>query len=290
MIIGHQKQKEFLNRMVSSGRLPHALLFSGQEKLGKKTIALEFIASIFKESPERLLAGHPDFIFIEPQEKQIQINQIRELSWKLSLKPILSPLIAAIVDRAHLMTREAQNCFLKTLEEPKTNSLLILITEYPSFLYSTILSRCQMIKFYPVKKDEIENFLQKSGIPQDKIKEIADIARGRPGVARELILFPEKLEEIRQTFKKLNKISISELASRFQYAKELSEKENLGEVLDIWLGFFRNVLLTKLNKINQTSSWVKLGNILRQIQKTNYLITTTNVNHRLALELLMMEF
>ena len=309
VIIGHQKQLNYLKRMAESGKIPHALLFSGQKKLGKKTIALEFISWLFEEPGVPKILGHPDFILIEPQEKhpeaersslrgspapssalvrgQIQINQIRDLSWRLSLKPIKAKLKAVIIDEAHSMTPEAQNCFLKTLEEPKGNTILILITEKPNFLLPTIVSRCQIIKFYPVKKDEIERYLKnQEGLSKEEIEEILEIAQGRPGRAVELAFAKEKFEFYKKRTKELAKIFNSNLSSRFQYAKEISTKENLQEILEIWLNYFRNIFIKNCS----TPSAKHLGNILQQIQRTIYLISTTNVNPRLALEILMMNF
>ena len=309
MIIGHQKQLNYLKRMAESGKIPHALLFSGQKKLGKKTIASEFIFWLFEEPGVPKILGHPDFILIEPQEKhpeaersslrgspapssalvrgQIQINQIRDLSWRLSLKPIKAKLKAVIIDEAHSMTPEAQNCFLKTLEEPKGNTILILITEKPNFLLPTIVSRCQIIKFYPVKKDEIERYLKnQEGLSEGEIEEILEIAQGRPGRAVELAFAKEKFEFYKKRTKELAKIFNSNLSSRFQYAKEISTKENLQEILEIWLNYFRNIFIKNCS----TPSAKHLGNILQQIQRTIYLISTTNVNPRLALEILMMNF
>ena len=309
MIIGHQKQLNYLKRIAESGKIPHALLFSGQKKLGKKTIASEFIFWLFEEPGVPKILGHPDFILIEPQEKhpeaersslrgspapssalvrgQIQINQIRDLSWRLSLKPIKAQLKAVIIDEAHSMTPEAQNCFLKTLEEPKGNTILILITEKPNFLLPTIVSRCQIIKFYPVKKDEIERYLKnQEGLSEGEIEEILEIAQGRPGRAVELAFAKEKFEFYKKRTKELAKIFNSNLSSRFQYAKEISTKENLQEILEIWLNYFRNIFIKNCS----TPSAKHLGNILQQIQRTIYLISTTNVNPRLALEILMMNF
>jgi len=309
MLIGHQKQLNYLKRIAESGKIPHALLFSGQKKLGKKTIASEFIFWLFEEPGVPKILGHPDFILIEPQEKhpeaersslrgspapssalvrgQIQINQIRDLSWRLSLKPIKAQLKAVIIDEAHSMTPEAQNCFLKTLEEPKGNTLLILITEKPNFLLPTIISRCQSIKFYPVKKDEIERYLKnQEGLSKEEIEEILEIAQGRPGRAVELAFAKEKFEFYKKRTKELAKIFNSNLSSRFQYAKEISTKENLQEILEIWLNYFRNIFIKNCS----TPSAKHLGNILQQIQRTIYLISTTNINPRLALEILMMNF
>jgi len=287
MIIGHQKQWNYLKKIAKSERIPHALLFSGGEHLGKKTIALEFIRLLFGRD-FKSLKGHPDFILITPTESEIQIAQIRELIWKLSLKPSLAPIKAAIIDQAHLMNQEAQNCFLKTLEEPRGNTILILITEYPEMLFPTILSRCQIIKFYPIKKEEIENYFKNQGVKEGKIKEILEISNNKPGEALDFLMEPQKLEERIQRKKELVKILKSDLSFRFQYAKEISKESNLKEILNIWLSCFRENLLTNLNS-KQPEILKKLKNILQKIQSTIFLISTTNVNPRLALEILMLE-
>jgi DNA polymerase-3 subunit delta' len=317
MIIGHQKQLNYLKRMAESGKIPHALLFSGQEKLGKKTIALEFISRLFEEPGSKILS-HPDFILIEPQSHQIQIDQIRDLAFRLSLKPIKAKRKAAIVDESHSMTREAQNCFLKTLEEPKGNTILILVTQSPNFLLPTIISRCQIIKFYPVKKDEIERYFKNQGglgkgegeenefssspfAVAREIEEILEISQGRPGRAVELASSKEKFEFYKKRMKELDEILNSSLSTRFQYAKEISKQENLREILEIWLNYFRNIFIKNCstsraiakgeeeNLFSSPSKVEHLKSILQQIQRTIYLISTTNINPRLALEILMLE-
>ncbi|MCP6718993.1 MAG: hypothetical protein KJI71_02030 [Patescibacteria group bacterium] len=282
MIIGHKKQQELLKKILNSEKIPHALLFSGPEKLGKKTIALHLISSVFKEE----LSRHPDFILIEPEKSKIQIRQIRDLNWKLSLKPIKAPLFGAIIDQAHLMTREAQNCFLKTLEEPKSKSLLILATEHPSLLFPTILSRCETIKFYPVGKEEIGSYLKEGGASEKKIKDIVDVSLGRPGNAVDFLKDPQKLNEREKKVKDLVRILSSPVSLRFKYAEELSKNNDLKNTLTIWLSYFRKLLI---NNKNQTS-FSKTKSILELLQKTIFLISNTNVNPRLALEVLMLEF
>jgi DNA polymerase-3 subunit delta' len=281
VIIGHQKQQNFLKRIVSSGNIPHALLFTGPEELGKKTIALELISSIFKDN----LLNHPDFRLIEPETEQIKIAQIRELNWKLSLKPIKAPLFGAVIDKAHSMTLEAQNCFLKTLEEPKTKSLLILITEHLNRLLPTIISRCENLKFYPVKNEEINLYLEQRKVSKENIKEIIEFSLGRPGRAVDFLKNPEKLEERKKKIEKLKKISNSPFSFRFKYIKELSKEEDLRETLDIWLSYYRrNLIFTRNNE-----NLLKIKSILDAIQETIFLISTTNVNSRLALEILIMK-
>ncbi len=287
MIIGHQRQWSHLKKIIDSKKIPHALIFSGESKLGKKTVALEFIKLLFGKDA-KYLQQHPDFFFIEPAENEIQIIQIRELIWKLSLKASLAPIKAAVIDQAHLMNEDAQNCFLKTLEEPRGDTILILIVEYPELLFPTILSRCQVIKFYPVKNTEIENYLKSRDIKGEKIKEIMGAAEGKPGLAIDFLLDPQKLEERIQRKKELQKLLKSHLSYRFQYAKEISKEADLKGILNIWLSYFRDNLISQLN-LKKPESLKKLKNILQKIQNTYFLISTTNINPRLAIDLLMLE-
>ena len=289
MIIGHQKQWKFLQKSAKTDRISHAYLFAGQEKLGKRTVACELIKLFFGRDIKR---AHPDFFFIEPAEKEIQIKQIRQLNQRLSLKPFSAPLKTAVIDQAHLMNAEAQNCLLKTLEEPPGKTCLILISEYPEFLFPTIRSRVETIKFYPVPIKEIENHLKEQGISQEKSRFISQVSRGKPGAAIDFLNYPQKLKEREALLNEIIKLTKSDLAFRFQYAKKLSQEANLKEILDIWSFRFREILLSRLNKADKNEdspAIIKLKNILEKIQSTNFLISTTNANSRLALEILMLE-
>ena len=292
MTIGHQKQWQFLRKSLELGKRSHAYLFSGETQLGKKKFALEFAKLI---NGENFDFGHPDLILIEPSEgREIQIIQIRELIQKLSLKPYSAFLKVAMIDQAHLMNSEAQNCFLKTLEEPKGNTVLILITEAPETLFPTIRSRCEIIKFYPVKISEIENYLKNQGISKEKSKAIARLSLGRPGLAIDFLTNPQKLENQKKTIEELIKISSGKtsLSLRFQYAKDLAMNPELSEILNIWLSYFRTLLLEQFlpPEVKKPEyPFSKLKNIIKQIQNTNFLISTKNINPRLALEILMLQ-
>ena len=290
MIVGHQKQWQFLKKSAELGRLAHAYLFTGQEKLGKKTLALEWISLLFGQPSTRLLMGvHPDFILITPIQKEIQISQIKDLNYRLSLRPYLASFKTAIIDQAHSMNQEAQNCFLKTLEEPRGNTILILISEYPEFLFPTIRSRSEIIKFYPLAKKEIENYLKEQGVEEKKAQVISQISQGKPGKAIDFLYLPQKLKEREALLNELIKLTKLDLTSRFQYAQKISQMPDLKEILNIWLSYFRENLISSLN--SKVAPWKigRLAKILEKIQETFFLISTTNVNPRLALETLMLE-
>jgi len=268
-VIDHQKQWQFLKKTAELGKTPHALLFYGQRAIGKRSMALEFIkllncqSETFRDRPCQICRScqdieknvHPDFFIVEPQEsREIQISQIRDLYSNLSLKSYSAPFKAAIIDKAHHLNREAQSAFLKMLEEPKGKTVFILLTEYPEMLLPTILSRVERIRFYSAPAKIKRNERQK--------RVIADISI----------------------------LGKKDLISRFQYAKELAEEpQDLKETLDVWLSYFRETLLAAVNNKPKSHSIAKLSKILKTIQTTNFLISTTNVNPRLALEILMLE-
>jgi len=308
-IIGHQRQRHFLRKIAEKERIPHALLFYGQEQLGKKTLAVEFVKYLNCKEPARpcqvcrscqdIQKGlHPDFNLIKPETsfQGIQISQIRDLIWKLSLRAYSAPFKVAVIDKAHLMTREAQNSFLKILEEPKGKTLLILITEYPETLLPTILSRVQKIRFSPVKSKEIENYLLNQRASESSAKYLSLLSLGRPGMALNFLLDSQKLKNQEKLVSDLIKLSNSDLAFRFKYAKDFFNIpiNNLKETLETWLRYLRNIFLSRLTETKKAESFnhyslSKLKNVIKLIQSTNFLVSTTNVNSKLALEILLME-
>jgi len=318
--IGHQKQREFLKRIAEKGKIPHAFLFYGQEQLGKKTLAIEFVkylncketvrpCQVCRSCQDIQKGLYPDFNLIKPETSQtIQISQIRDLIWKLSLRSYSAPFKVAVIDKAHLMTQAAQNSFLKILEEPKGKTLLILITEYSEMLLPTILSRVQKLRFSAVKNKEIESYLINQGASKSNAEYLSLLSLGRPGMALNFLLDSQKLKNQEKLISDLIKISNSDLAFRFEYAKTLSKMTSdaltIDRILETWLRYLRNIFLSRLTKESsrrRTSislkrddvfnhySLSKLKNILRLIQSTNFLISTTNVNSKLALEVLLME-
>lgn len=292
MLIGHQLTWQFLKKTKEMGKLAHAYLFIGQEKLGKKTLAKEWVSLLLGN---KNIYSSPDVILLEGNYSEIKIGQIRDLIWQLSLKPLEAPLKIAIIDNAHLMNQEAQTCLLKTLEEPKGKSLLVLITHQPVSLLPTIISRSQIIKFKPVEKEEIKKYLLKQGLSEKEAEEITQIALGRPGLAIEFLRDKQKRNDFYQKIKEIKNLSNASLAMRFQYVKNLNQElTDLLNILDVWLIYFRTILMQQINSqesgsLNQ-SSFKKLKNLLEKIQETKSLISTTNVNPQLALENLMLAF
>ncbi len=318
MILGHQSQWEFLQRIARADRIPQALLFAGSCHLGKKKVALEFIkllncSQISRQDFERPCQKcfscqsinkerYPDLSMVLPQKKMIQISQIRDLQSTLNLGAQISSIKSVIIDSAETMNIAAQNCLLKTLEEPKGKTLLILISSQPAMLAPTIISRTQLLKFYPLRPSEIEEYF-KGKVSQDSLKKLVWLAEGLPGKAMEFFKNPEKLEIELGRYQFWQKILDSSLGQRFYYLNQLFSKkqefpQNLGAFLEILLRHLRRLLLEKLGvKKNQLTSFqrtsrdyslLNLEKMIKAVQDLSSAIFQTNINPKLALENLIL--
>jgi len=172
----------------------------------------------------------------------------------------------------------------------------------------TILSRVQKLRFSAVKNKEIESYLINQGASKSNAEYLSLLSLGRPGMALNFLLDSQKLKNQEKLISDLIKISNSDLAFRFEYAKTLSKMTSdaltIDRILETWLRYLRNIFLSrlaressrrqisvslKMDDVFNHYSLSKLKNILRLIQSTNFLISTTNVNSKLALEVLLME-
>ncbi len=175
-IIGHKRPLRILERMIREGRIPHALLFEGPEGIGKKKVALWFLEALnCRKAPgegcgrceqcERIQRlSHPDLYLLTPEGESIKIEQIREASNILRFRPLEGRWKALVVEDAERMTPEASNAFLKTLEEPTPWTLIILIAQSADSLLPTVRSRCQKIRFFPLKEGEVREVLKRLGV------------------------------------------------------------------------------------------------------------------------------
>lgn len=169
-IIGNENVKEILNKTISSNNILHSYLFSGIDGIGKRLFAKEFAKMILcqgeykpcnkcKACIEFENSNNPDFMVIENDERVIKIEQIRYMNTKITEKPITSNRKVYIINNADTMTKEAQNCLLKTLEEPPEYASIVLITSNESKLLNTIKSRCIKINFNKISDQEIQEFI-----------------------------------------------------------------------------------------------------------------------------------
>jgi DNA polymerase-3 subunit delta' len=190
-IIGHGRQKEFLLSLLHSERLPHAFLFSGQDGIGKRKVAIEFVKHILCE--KGIGCGlcrpclkidhetHPDLLIVEG-ESSIGIAQSRMISKEVSEHPYEGTKRAIIIDGVDIMTREAANALLKTLEEPPPSNVFFLITSAERDVPLTIRSRCARVAFGPLPLEEVEEHLIKAcKMDAEKARLVARISYGSIG-------------------------------------------------------------------------------------------------------------
>lgn len=284
MIVGHSQQRQILSNMIKSGKIPHAMLFDGLSGLGKKTVALDFASQLLSNSN----LHHPDLLIIEPEEGEIKIGQIRSLIERFSMKPYSAKYKVAIINDAHLMNVFAQNSILKILEEPTGDSVIILVTDRSDSLLSTVRSRMFEMKFFSVSFNEIKNYLTDLGCQDRVAEEIALFSFGRPGLAIDFKNDYSKISFRREKIKELM-ILISPktpIFKKFQYIKEIEEPKDL---LEIWLSYFRALMVRSINGEKTNYSISKITEILVALENAICLITRTNTNKRIVLETLIIK-
>jgi DNA polymerase III subunit delta' len=298
MIIGHKKQQEILSKMILTRKIPHAMIFEGPSKLGKKKIALDFAEKLFcakddynnLESCNSFKKGnHPDLTLISSLGKEIKIPEIRKIINKFSLKPNIAEFKIAIIDDAHLMNKDAQNSILKLLEEPEGKSIIIFITEYPDMILSTVRSRSVKIKFFSVQEEEIRLFLEKNN--SKEIEKITLFSFNKPGIAIDLMNDIDKINERKNKMKEFIDI-ISEstpIYKKFNYIKKITENtEELEDLMVMWLNYFRSLMRKKAEGFKVNQSFLKIKKSLELIEKHINIVFKTNTNKNMVLEVLIM--
>lgn len=214
-LIAHEDTLDLLRRALSRGRMGHSFLFVGAEGVGKRRTAQQFAQGVLCETnppaaldPCGRCAGcrqvenesHPDYFFVSKpvESNELPIESIRELCDKLSLKPARGGYKVAIVDDADLLNEASANCFLKTLEEPPSRSILILLASGIETQLVTIVSRCQVLRFRNLTADEVAVLIRRlhPEMPEAEIDRLAQWSGG--SVARALELSGEDWRRMRQ--------------------------------------------------------------------------------------------
>ncbi len=274
MVFSHLEQRQFLEAAREGGRLSHAYVFCGPEKIGKKTLALEWLGKILGVELKPNLA-HPDFLFVGPPvdpktnlpADEIAVDQIRGLIAKIFLAPAICPYKAAIIDQAHLMNAEAQNCLLKTLEEPPGKAILVLVAAGENRLLETIRSRAQIVKFGFVGDHELEKFgldyAEKNNlkVTKEEIKDLISLSFGRPGRLADFLADSELAQKWRAAESEFARVVTADLPQKFAYAKKIADPEtavlDLADIIEIWQLYFRHQLLNHLKETKTEPSGVQ---------------------------------
>jgi DNA polymerase-3 subunit delta' len=207
-IIGQKNPIRLLKKFLRNGTLPHALLFTGIEGVGKRTAAAEIAMALncvarraghqSRRDPSRACGtcascrqiqahSHPDVFTVAPQNNLLRIDQIRQLIQTLAMKPFSARHRVVIIDRAQAMNPEAANALLKSLEEPPQQTTLILTAPHGSELLPTIVSRCRQIAFNPLSPEALQGLLvDKLALDPKQAQTIGAMAGGSYTKARML--------------------------------------------------------------------------------------------------------
>ena len=314
-ILGHARQKEILDRSLASGRLAHAYLFSGPDGVGKRLMALALARAIVCHEQRgcgdcqacRKIdhRNHPDLHVLEPDGNSIKIEQVRSLQKDLNLKPLEAPRKICLIEAADSMTLGAANALLKTLEEPRGDTLLILLSAHPNRLLETIRSRCQALPFTRHPNSRIQAQLEKQlDIDPTASHVLAALSEGSFkkafGKDRELYL-----EERRKLLKTLTGLSPGSILPILDFAEQIAaDKTVLPDILEIFQAFYRDVMmmlqgrgdddLVNLDLKDTIERVSGRENIASVLAKLEALVAVRrqldrNVNRQLAMEVLLLK-
>ena len=281
-IIGNDKIKEQLKQAVNLNKTSHSYLFLGTSGIGKKMIAKEFAKMILCEAEEKYCNhcksciefdsnNNPDFQMIVPDGASIKIDQIRQLQKKLLEAPIISKNKVYIIDDADFMTTEAQNCLLKTLEEPPEFVTIILIGSKESSFLSTIKSRCTIIKFQTIEDEEIKKYLSQNYGIENISEDMLDIFGGSIGKAEDLKDKTELFSNIIEIMRCIKKLDLPDVLKKADIIyKSQDDKNDILEAI--------NVILYKMSKED-----LRFLNCIDIVQETTTRLNA-NANYNMSID------
>ena len=318
-VVGHRDIIGYIKDAVQQNKVSHAYILNGQRGSGKKMLAKLFAMTLQCESGESEPCGEcrsciqanngnqPDIITVKHEKPaSISVDDVRtQINGDIMIKPYSSPYKVYIVPEADLMTVQAQNAILKTIEEPPEYAVILLLTENADSLLPTIRSRCVMLKLRNIKDKLVKKYLmEQMQVPDYQADLCAAFAQGNIGRAIMLAKsehFNEIKEDAIQLMKYIDEMELSEIVAAI---KEINKyKLEVADYLDIMTIWYRDVLLYKATKDvgglvfgdqlkfikakASKSSYEGLETILESIEKAKVRIKA-NVNFDLLMVLLLL--
>ncbi|HEU5132122.1 MAG TPA: DNA polymerase III subunit delta', partial [Pyrinomonadaceae bacterium] len=278
-LTGNSRVKAILKRMLVADRLPGAMLFTGEEGIGKRLFALEVARALNCRTPKDgeacgvcssctrintlnyptrddpdewtqiIWTNHPDVGLVVAPRRVLRVEQMRQIEKEANFRPFEGKARVFLIDEADKLNDASANALLKVLEEPPKTSHLILITARPAMLLPTILSRCQMIRFSPLTPAEIESHLVKNKLDVKTARLRARAAGGSMGraLSGDLVTFTSQRKAM---LKVLNALVVSnDRAQLLRSAEQLNEaqyKDEFEERLDVLETLIRDAWMLSL--------------------------------------------
>ncbi len=318
-VVGHRDIIQYIKGAIQQNKVSHAYILNGPRGSGKKLLANLFAMTLQCESRQPEPCGEcrsciqtnngnqPDIITVKHEKPaSISVDDVRtQINGDIMIKPYSSPYKIYIVPEADLMTVQAQNAILKTIEEPPEYAVIFLLTENADSLLPTIRSRCVMLKLRNIKDKLVKKYLmEQMQVPDYQADLCAAFAQGNIGRAIMLAKsehFNEIKENAIQLMKYIDEMELHEIVAAI---KEISKyKLEVTDYLDIMTIWYRDVLLYKATKdvgslvfgdqlkyIKQKaskSSYEGLETIIESIEKAKVRIKA-NVNFDLLMEMLLL--
>ena len=263
-VVGHKDILKYISSAVENNRVSHAYILNGERGSGKKMLANLFAMTLLCETGDNEPCGkchsckqaesgnHPDIIRVTHEKpNSISVDDIRtQVNNTVDIKPYQGPYKVYIIPQADMMTPQAQNAILKTIEEPPSYAVFLLLTENAETLLPTINSRCVMLKLRNIKDTLIKKYLMENlEIPDYKADMCTAFAQGNMGRAIMLANsdhFNEIREEAVQLLKHISEMELNEIVAA---VKNISVyKLEITDYLDIIMIWYRDVLLYKATK------------------------------------------
>lgn len=286
-VVGHKDILKYISSAVENNRVSHAYILNGERGSGKKMLATLFAMTLLCETGDNEPCGkchsckqaesgnHPDIIRVTHEKpNSISVDDIRtQVNNTVDIKPYQGPYKVYIIPQADMMTPQAQNAILKTIEEPPSYAVFLLLTENAETLLPTINSRCVMLKLRNIKDTLIKKYLMENlEIPDYKADMCTAFAQGNMGRAIMLANsdhFNEIREEAVQLLKHISEMELNEIVAA---VKNISVyKLEITDYLDIIMIWYRDVLLYKATKeIDKVVFKDQLQSIKEQARKSSY--------------------
>lgn len=293
-LIGNYNVKEELKEAIKNNKIVHSYMFVGQEGIGKKKYALEFAKKLLCLSNNKDTCNntcescikfnsnnHPDFFYVEPEGNSLKISQVRTLQESIYQKPIISNKKIYIINDANKMTVEAQNAFLKTLEEPPEYAVIILIVSNENMLLNTIKSRCLRVYFNSIEQQEFLQYIKKNNIienPSDSIIEMCGGSFSRLENIKENYDKYSSIEEIFTDFINKKEKSIINIFNKFDV---LYKKEDIQNLLEYMIVIIYNLIKTEGYK----KRYISAINIIENCRKK----ISSNCNFDMCIDELLLK-
>ena len=251
--------------------------------IGKKMIAKEFAKAILcldenkycnkcKSCIEFDSNNNPDFFCLEPAGNSIKIDMIRELQKSIQEKPIISSRKVYIINDADKMTKDAQNCLLKTLEEPPEFASIILVGENENEFLATIKSRCMILRFNPIEDEQMKNYLRINYNMEVSSNQL-ELFQGSIGKAISLKDKQDEYLKIEDLIEKISKENIIDIVKQADVLYK--SKEEIFEMLD----YINIILLKKAKEDERYTNCIQIvENTKRRLnQNANYDMSIDNM-------------